>query len=102
MKRKLATLFATLALSVGGVLAVSSPASATDYGVNMNQACQITYGAGWQAILVNPNSAYGWKCWVPPWGVRKDVNVQAYCNYFGLGTAVVLNPSNPYSWRCRT
>lgn len=102
MRKKLATVFATLALSAGAAVATASPASATDYGVDMNQACQIKYGAGWQAILVDSSSAYGWRCWVPPWGVRKDVDVQAYCNYFDLGRAVVLDAGNPYSWRCRT
>jgi len=102
MKKSLAVT-AALALTVG--LAIAAPAmsaSANDVGVDMNQACQINWGSGWQATLSNSSSAYGWQCWVPPWGTRKGVSVQGYCNYFGLGTAVVLNASDPYSWRCRS
>jgi hypothetical protein len=97
-------LFLVLLAVVVALVTAPSVASATDYGVDMSQACQISYGAGWQAELTYPGQgAYGWRCWVPPWGaIRKSVNVQAYCSYFGLGTAVVLDPNNPYSWRCRT
>jgi hypothetical protein len=93
---------AALTLVAGLVVVPAVSASAADVGVNMNQACQIQYGAGWQAILTNSSSAYGWNCWVAPYGVRKSVSVQGYCNYFSLGTAVVLDAGNPYSWRCRS
>jgi len=100
MKRALASVLAALVMTAG-VVATASTAHAADTGVNMNQACQINHGAGYVAKL-EYSGAYGWRCWVPPWGVRKGVNVQAYCNHFGLGNAVVLDPSNAYSWRCRT
>ena len=101
MKRALASVFTALVMTTGVVVATASTAQAADVGVNMNQACQINHGAGYVAELTYPG-AYGWRCWVPPWGVRKGVSVQAYCNYFGLGTAVVLDPNNAYSWRCRS
>jgi hypothetical protein len=102
LKKSLAAI-AALALTVGfAVTAPAMSASAADVGVNMDQACQIQWGIGYQSILSNPSSAYGWQCYVAPWGVRKSVSVQGYCNYFSLGTAVVLDAGNPYSWRCRS
>lgn len=91
------------ACAVALIAGPATAAHATDYGVNMNQACQIQYGAGWRAELTYPGQgAYGWRCWVPPFAPRKGVSVQGYCTYFGLGTAITLNPADPYSWRCRT
>lgn len=102
MKKIVARVLTPLALVAGLVAAPASMASAADVGVDMNQACQISQGTGYVALLQNSSDAYSWRCWVPPWGVRKEVSVQAYCNYFGLGTAVVLDPRNAYSWRCRS
>lgn len=102
MRKLIAGALAPLAIA-GTLLFSAGAAQATDYGVDMNTACRITNGQGYQAELTYPSQgAYGWRCWVPPWGVRKGVSVQAYCDYYGLGTAVVLNASDPYSWRCRT
>ncbi len=102
MKNIIAKVIAPLALTAGLVMIPAAAAHATDYSVNMDQTCQIQYGIGYQSILLDSSNAYSWRCWVAPWGVRKNVSVQAYCSYFGLGTAVILDSSNPYSWRCRT
>lgn len=103
MKAKIvARVLAPLALVAGLVIAPAHAANAVDVGVNMDQACQIQHGLTWKSKLLDAGNAYSWRCWVPPWGVEKNVSVQGYCTYFGLGTAVVLNPSNAYSWRCRS
>lgn len=102
MKRRILSVLTVLALSVGLVSATAPSASAVDVGVNMNQVCQLSQGAGYVAKLENANSAYGWRCWVPPWGVRKSAYVQRYCDHFGLGLAIALDADNPYSWRCRS
>ncbi len=102
MKRIVARVLAPLALVTGLVVAPASAANAADVGVDMNQACQISQGVGYVAKLLDSGNAYSWRCWVPPWGVQKSVSVQAYCDYFSLGTAVVLDSGNAYSWRCRS
>lgn len=104
MKRNIVTSsIAALALAVGLVVAPITAASAADSSVSMDMACQLEHGAGWKAILIYNTTAYGWKCYAPPYGaVKKAVNVQVYCNAFGLGSAVVLNTSDPWSWRCRS
>ncbi len=102
MKKIVARVLAPLVLVAGLVVAPASAANAADVGVNMNQACQLTNGAGYVSLLLDSGNAYSWRCWVPPWGVRKGANVQLYCSTFGLGTAVVLDPGNAYSWRCRS
>jgi len=103
MKKLVTRGLAASALAVGLAVAPATAAFATDYSVSMDQACAISYGSGWKAILVDNTSAYGWKCYAPPYlAAKKDVKVQDYCVYNGLGTATVLDPRNPYSWRCRT
>lgn len=90
---------AALGLAGGAIIGTASAASATDYGVNMNTACQITQN--WPtsyAYLNTPYNAYSWRCGP----VTSGVNVQAYCSAVYPGSsAVVLNGADPYSWRCR-
>lgn len=107
MRKKATTMLAAFALAatatVGLVVAGPAPAAnAADVGVNMHQACQIQHGIGWQAKLLDAGNAYSWRCWVPPWGVERNVNIQMYCTYFGLGQAWLLDSGNAYSWRCRS
>jgi len=84
------------ALALGTVVAVAAPASAADYGVNMNVACQLQ---GQSSAYLASSGAYGWRC--SPGNV--GVNVQNYCKYtYGsAANAVVLNASDANSWRCR-
>jgi hypothetical protein len=52
------------------------------------------------AQLTYPNQgAYGWRCWVPPYGaVKKSANVQLYCSaVWGLNA---YNTGGAYSWYC--
>ncbi len=102
MKKIVVRVLAPLALVAGLVFVPASAANAADVGVDMDQACQLTNGASYVSLLLDSGNAYSWRCWVPPWGVYKSVNVQLYCSAFGYGTAVVLDPSNAYSWRCRS
>ena len=90
-----------LALSVGlCTTSISTPtANASEY-VDMNVACKLTNGAGWVAQLTYPSQgAYGWRCWVPPFGVvKKGASVQKYCRYiYGLNA---YNTGGAYSWYC--
>lgn len=67
MRKKTTTMLAAFALAatatVGLVVAGPAPAAnAADVGVNMNQACQIQHGIGWQAKLLDAGNAYSWRC----------------------------------------
>lgn len=100
IRKKIAALAVGTLLSVGLVLPVSNASAAAQVGVDMNQACQLTNGAGWVAQLTYPSQgAYGWRCWVPPYGaVKKGVNVQLYCSaVYGLNA---YNTGGAYSWYC--
>jgi hypothetical protein len=99
MIRTVAKIFAGVALIVGTIVLPATSASASGEGVNMNEACQIQYGAGWYAQLTYPSEgAYGWQCWVPPYGIRKGVSVEGYCQYFYSENA--YNTGGAYSWYC--
>src|SRR5207244_11206311 len=52
--RRIALLFATISIALGGILASANPASATDYGINVTQACRYTYNN------YNVWADYGW------------------------------------------
>jgi hypothetical protein len=99
MRKVLRSVAVAAVATVGMAVGFAQPASATDYGVNMDHACQITQN--WPtsfAYLNTPYNAYSWRCGP----VVSGVDVQAYCNAVYPGsTATVLNPSDPYSWRCR-
>lgn len=62
MKKIVARVLIPLALVAGLVVAPTSMASAADVGVNMNQACQISQGDGYVALLQNSSDAYSWRC----------------------------------------
>lgn len=92
--RRISAVIATGALALGGAALTASNANAV--GVNMDQACQLTNGAGWVAQLTYPgDGAYGWRCWVPPFGVvKKGVNVQLYCSaVWGLNASTPAAPT---------
>jgi hypothetical protein len=97
MNRKLLVSVLAAIAVCAGVLMAPTPALAV--GVDMNMACQVTWGAGWQAELTYPSQgAWGWRCWVPPFGVRKNVDVQKYCQQvYGLNAYA---GSGAYSWYC--
>lgn len=98
-KRIMSVLAGALLVGAAVVLPATS-ASASGEGVDMNETCQINYGAGWYAQLTYPSQgAYGWRCWVPPYGaVKKVVDVNAYCQ--ALYGEWAYNTGGAYSWYC--
>jgi len=97
--RKIAMMAAGGLLVGGAVVLPATSASATGETVSLNQACIISYGAGWAARLVYPSQgAYGWRCLVPPYGVQRPVDVNGYCQYYYGEWA--YNTGGAYSWYC--
>jgi hypothetical protein len=94
--KKLKIGLAVAALALSGVFLAAAPANATDYGVNMNAACQLQ---GQSSAYLAVNNVNGWRC-SPSGG---GVNVTNYCQYtYGSSaTAIYTNFNDPYSWRCR-
>ena len=99
MRSRVTSLLAGSCVAAAILLSPTATANAAT-GVDMRLACQMTNGAGWVEQLTYPSQgAYGWRCWVPPFGaVKKGVNVQLYCSgVYGLNA---YNSGGAYSWYC--
>jgi hypothetical protein len=110
---------ASAALIAGAAVAVpvataGPAAAATDYGINMTQACRYTYnGSQYWADFNNYYSPFSWICWQNtytvgfPSGVSVTVSpvggvdVQKYCTITYPGSRAVVVAWNAYGWRCR-
>lgn len=97
-KRATLALVALVTLVVG---LVATPVQATGTGVDMTQACRLQYGPTYEARLFYPaQGAYGWKCTIPPFNIKKDVDVNNYCDvYHGVWSH---NHGGAYTWHCNT
>ena len=60
--KKLKIGLAAAALALGGLFAVAALANAADYGVDMDQTCQIQHGLTWKSKLLDSGNAYSWRC----------------------------------------
>lgn len=107
LRKRLTTLVISFAVAIGSVVGMSPTASATDYGINMNQACAYFTMVGWAwAKPLNTSDVYSWKCSTLPspfwlqWGGNLDLEL--WCAYTHSGShASFYNRNNAYSWYCR-
>jgi biotin transporter BioY len=89
------SLFAAVGLAVG----VAPVANATDYSINMTQACKEQYDGYYWSYLVS-NNVYGWRCRNSV-QTNKNVNLSLFCSIHYGGYPVYYDYNNPYTWRCR-
>lgn len=98
--RTFARVMVALAIGTSAVVAGSGTAGAA-YSVDMNLACQVTYGQiGWRATLAYPHlGGWGWRCYlVGGGGALKGVDIEKYCQtVYGLHAR---GGSTAYNWRC--
>lgn len=106
VKARLAAAAVAVGLAVGGTLVAAAPASATDYGIDMNKVCAHFTNVGWSwAKPVDAGNPYTWQCSTLPypgwynWGGSLDLDL--WCAYDVGGYVVLVSPYNAYSWRCR-
>jgi hypothetical protein len=110
MRRQLAQLSATAAVTIGAVVALPAlqaphaSASTRLGGVNVEAECQFAYG---YHAYVAYWSAYGWRCNPVPGnvyykGLDKSVDMNLACRLqYGSGAfASASDAGNPYSWSC--
>ena len=108
LKARATAAVAATALMIGVVLVTAAPASATDYSINMDNACAYFTNVGWAwAQPADPSNPYTWHCSTAPrpfwvqWG--GNIDLVTWCAYVQPGSSPVLvSPGNAYSWRCRT
>lgn len=86
-------------LATGAVLAVTSPASASVRGVNLQTAgCNIQ--APGTTVVLRSNNVYGWKCYTGLYDLPISVDQACKYTYGGGSSAYYVTFSDPYSWRC--
>ena len=113
-QRRLGVLAAAAAALTGGLSALGATpaAAATDYSVNMTQACRYTYnGPQYWADFNNWSNPFSWVCRqnsytvsIPPAVTITTVggvDVQKYCTIAYPGSRAVVAVWNAYGWRCR-
>jgi hypothetical protein len=102
VKRMLLT--AALAASLALVGTATEAAAATRLGgVDMQRACDKQYpGFGLQAVVLDQNNAFSWRC-AAPWDNTRGIDVNKACaEQYGPGAFAGLDSvRNPYSWFCQ-
>ena len=89
---------------VGPATVSSAPTASATESVDMNLACQHTYGNdSWLGYLPSgSNDVMDWRCWNRAWPFQSNAGVQIdpWCyDTFGLH-AYYSNFNNPYTWYC--
>lgn len=100
MAKKIRAAIAAMVVVAASLLASPSSAQATEV-VNMDLVCQQNHGLTYMGWYRYPSQgAYGWACWVPPWGASiKGADVQRYCQaQFGTNAWLAYNGRD--GWRC--
>lgn len=108
------SVLASVSSLVTVLAAAGSASAATDYKINVTQACRYTYNnySAW-ADYVNYGNPFSWVCRVNsysasvPAGVGVTVttlggvDMQKYCNVAHRGTKAVIVTWNAFGWKCR-
>jgi hypothetical protein len=95
------------AMSLGSVAAQAAPPPKGRPlgGVNLTYYCQVHYGEGYKAAVIDPGTAYDWRCVSTNPKVKKmySISVQSACVLqYGIPnlTAYTFQPSVATSWKC--
>jgi hypothetical protein len=103
--RRAVTSAAVFVLIAAGLLAGSTPASASDVlgGIDMQRACNTQYydAFHYRAVLLNEHDAYSWRC-VKDSDTSNQIDLDLACKiqYGADARAGLTFWWNPYSWYC--
>jgi hypothetical protein len=108
--------FAMVAPVGAGAISATPASAATDYSVNMTQACSDTYTISYPyvdmyASYTSFSNPYSWNCWKgyiqwQPYPMMQFVsagapNLQEYCSIAYPGSRAVLVSYNVNGWSCQ-
>lgn len=107
LRKRLSIFMASAVIAITGVVGMSPKVGATDWSINMSQACAYFTNVGWSwASPSNANDVYSWKCSTVPypfwmqWGGNLDLNL--WCAYSHPGSSAgFYDRYNAYTWYCR-